>query len=217
MESKYNLLTRLLKNIKNVVNPDGSLAGGTMIVHEVEQRGETFLEGTLPNVDGYAWSESEKDGKCYVSVAVDLADVELFDVTVSIGDNYYSVDNNDLSYLNGTLTIEVGQKGIGRYGYTSEEEIAGLNIAVYTGSIVLDKTYKEIADAGFAVLHLVAEGGTNLKPLVFFGFSEENGARIVFEGDIGVDSYIAETENDYPVLVQENSGSGGDAEAPHHV
>lgn len=27
MESKYNLLTRLLKNIKNVVNPDGSVAG----------------------------------------------------------------------------------------------------------------------------------------------------------------------------------------------
>ena len=26
METKYNLLTRLLKNIKNVVNPDGSIA-----------------------------------------------------------------------------------------------------------------------------------------------------------------------------------------------
>ena len=35
MESKYNLLTRLLKNIKNVVNPDGSLAvsgGGVLVV-----------------------------------------------------------------------------------------------------------------------------------------------------------------------------------------
>lgn len=41
METKYNLLTRLLKNIKNVVNPDGSIAGsgsgsgGVLVVHDV--------------------------------------------------------------------------------------------------------------------------------------------------------------------------------------
>lgn len=38
MESKYNLLTRLLKNIKNVVTPDGNVAGsggsgGMLVVH----------------------------------------------------------------------------------------------------------------------------------------------------------------------------------------
>lgn len=38
MESKYNLLTRLLNNIKNVVTPDGNVAGsgGVLVVHDVD-------------------------------------------------------------------------------------------------------------------------------------------------------------------------------------
>ena len=41
-ETKYNLLTRLLKNIKNVVNPDGSVAGsGGAVAHATYEIDET--------------------------------------------------------------------------------------------------------------------------------------------------------------------------------
>ena len=51
METKYNLLTRLLKNIKNVVNPDGSVAGsgGVLVAHVVTEE-TVALSGTLPVV-----------------------------------------------------------------------------------------------------------------------------------------------------------------------
>ena len=211
MESKYNLLTRLLKNIKNVITPDGGVAGsgGVMIVHEVEQQGEVFLEGTLPNVDGYAFriSGDKQITEYYLDISVDLDDVDIKSICISIGDTIYPGFSRAVTYTSGTLTIIVGGRN---YGYTSESELQGLNIAVYTGLTTLDKTYKEIADAGFAVLHDVVEG-TYVHPLAGFGSSE--GGYIVAFMDSG--SYIASTENDYPVLAGQGTpaGSGDISEA----
>ena len=209
MESKYNLLTRLLKNIKNVVNPDGSVAGsgGVMIVHEVEHRDQVFLDGTLPNVDGYAFriSGDKEITAYYLDISVDLDDVDIESICISIGDTIYHGFSQAVTYTSGTLTIRVGGRN---YGYTSESELQGLNIAVYTLSIVLDKTYKEIADAGFAVLHDVVKG-TLVHPLAGFGSSV--GGYIVSFMDRDMGSYIASTENDYPVFVPEAS-AGGDSE-----
>ena len=209
MESKYNLLTRLLKNIKNVVKPDGSLAGGTMIVHEVEQRGETFLEGTLPNVDGYAWRTETEYGKNvhYIDVNVDLSDVDLATLQVNIGDNSRVVVINNvgmtrLVYADGTLHIKAGWSGQ-TYGYDvidKESDAEGQPIVAYTMEITLDKTYKEIADAGFAVLHApdAVTAVTVVHPLAGVGFLEGHGYIIDFTES---SSYVAETENDYPAPI----------------
>lgn len=105
MESKYNLLTRLLNNIKNVVNPDGSVAGsgGVLVVHVVK-------EGTADR---------------------------------------------------------------------------------------LDKTYKEIADAGFCVREVLVNDGLHvITPISSFAFVEGYGGAVMF----GSDNYICSAENEYPAL-----------------
>lgn len=207
MESKYNLLTRLLKNIKNVITPDGGVAGsggGLMIVHEVERRGEVLIEGTLPNVDGYAWRTETENGKYvyYIDINADLSDVDLATLQVNIGDNRINnVGMTRLTYADGMLHIKASWSGQS-YGYDiigKESDAEGQPIVAYTTETTLDKTYKEIADAGFAVLH-VADAGTAVDPLEGFGFFD--GRYVIAFSHSG--SYIASTENDYPkkVIVQ---------------
>lgn len=203
MESKYNLLTRLLKNIKNVITPEGGVAGsggGVLVVHEVEQRGKVFLEGTLPNVDGYAWRTETEDGKnvYYIDINADLSDVDLATLQVNIGDN--SINNvgmTRLTYADGTLHIKAGWSGQS-YGYDiigKESDAEGQPIVAYTTKTTLDKTYKEIADAGFAVLHLV-RNATEVYYLTFLS----NGW-VSFEIRNYIRNYATKTENDYPALV----------------
>ena len=68
MESKYNLLTRLLKNIKNVITPDGSVAGsggGVMVVHATDDAvtGDLVLDKT--------YQEIEDAGFCVLDILMD--------------------------------------------------------------------------------------------------------------------------------------------------
>jgi len=71
MESKYNLLTRLLKNIKNVVNPDGSIAGGgsgVLVVHVINDAttGDLVLDKT--------YQEIEDSGFCVLHYVQEVGD-----------------------------------------------------------------------------------------------------------------------------------------------
>lgn len=60
----------------------------------------------------------------------------------------------------------------------------------------LSATYKQIVDAGFCVLDEEVNGGFNsLSPLGGYGYVEGLGYGVVF----GDKTYLAETENDYPV------------------
>lgn len=180
----------------------GSSGGGVLVVHEVEEYGDTLLSGILPNVSGYAWRAEVRPvhNVYYVDVAAELGDANIDDVYVLIGDmRFYNDDMMRLSYSNGVLSIMVGWTGQVPGGYdivTSESDIIGKNITVYANLVTrLDKTYKEITDAGFAVLHLDANGhGTYVNTLSVFGNPETS----VFIVGFGQE-YIADNPNDYPM------------------
>ena len=214
MESKYNLLTRLLKNIKNVVNPDGSIAGsgsGVLVVHETQHQGEVLLSGTLPNFSGYAWrtvTESNKE-KYYINVAADLDDVDTDKMVVILSKNGLSIqiDNKDIKrlyYDTGVLYILIGWSG-NSHGYSvlnTESDVTGAVMTVYTGvDTRLDKTYKEITDAGFCVLDRLFDGRHFIAPMISFEFDEANGGIVEFGTELAVLSYTCSTENDYPKLL----------------
>lgn len=61
----------------------------------------------------------------------------------------------------------------------------------------LDKTYKEIADAGFCVREVLVNDGLHvITPIGSFSFEEEAGGYVKF----GADEYICSAENEYPYL-----------------
>lgn len=212
-------MTRLLKDLRNQVSSSGDIGGnsdgGVMIVHEVERRGEVLIEGTLPNVDGYAWRTETENGKYvyYIDINADLSDVDLAALQVNIGGNVINnVGMDRLTYADGTLHIKAGWSGQS-YGYKiigEESDIEGQPIVAYTAETTLDKTYKEIVDAGFAVLH-IDNDGTYVHPLAFFNFYPRGG----FIGFLDAGTYIASTENDYPVLADLGTPMGpGDFPGP---
>ena len=184
-------------------NPSG---GGVLVVREVEEYVDTLLSGVLPDVSGYAWRTGVESGHnvYYIDVAVELGDADIDDIYVLIGDmRFYNDDMTRLSYSNGVLSIKAGWGG--QYsGYdivTSESKIVGKNITVYANFVKrLDKTYEEIADAGFAVLYLDANGhGTRVQTLMAFGNSETSMFLVGFGPN---NTYFADEPNDYPVRQQ---------------
>lgn len=86
MESKYNLLTKLLKNLKNIVTPDGGIKGGGVLVVN-----GTFTEETA-SLDK-TWQE--------------IADAKIVYITVhaeeegSFNDDYITVSQIGFNLVNG--------------------------------------------------------------------------------------------------------------------
>lgn len=185
-------------------NPSG---GGVLVVREVEEYGDTLLSGVLPDVSGYAWRSEVESGHnvYYVDVAAELGDANIDDVYVLIGDMRFYNDYNmtRLSYSNGILSIAVGWTGqsMGYDIVTRESDIIGKNITVYANLVTrLDKTYKEITDAGFAVLYADANGfGTRVYSLMAFDNPETSMFLVGFGTN---NTYFADEPNDYPVRQQ---------------
>lgn len=195
---------KLMYNIAEKMNNGGG-SGGVTIVHEVEEYGDTLLSGVLPDVSGYAWRSEVESGHnvYYVDIAVELGDANIDDIYVLIGDmRFYNDDATRLSYSNGVLSIKAGWSGQSA-GYdvvTRESDIIGKDITIYANLVTrLDKTYKEITDAGFAVLYADANGqGTHVLPLA--GFSNPEASMLLV--GFGSTGYFADDPNDYPVLAQ---------------
>ena len=218
-ETKYNLLTRLLKDLRNQVSSSGYIGGksdgGVMVVHEVTELGEVLLTGTLPNFSGYSWrTETESNHEnYYIDVAVNMDDVDTDKAVVIINDGHYNIriDNNEfrkrLNYDTGVLSILVGWSGnsLGYPVMNRESELTGGVMTVYSSvDTRLDKTYKEITDAGFCVLDLLVDGHRYFAPVYGFEFDEENGGRVEF-GSAAEFLYTCSTENDYPRRYQDTN------------
>lgn len=221
-ETKYNLLTRLLKDLRNQVSSSGDIGGksdggSVMLVHEVTELGEVLLTGTLPNLSGYAWRETKTSNKemYIIDVAADLDDVDIDKAVVIINDGHYSIriDNNGdikrLNYDTGVLSILVYWTGDSK-GYDlfySESEVTGLVMTVYASlDTRLDKTYKEITDAGFCVLELLDIGHHHIAPMNGFEFDEVKGGVVEFNMGLATLEYTCSTENDYPERSRSQSG-----------
>lgn len=216
-ETKYNLLTRLLKDLRNQVSSSGDIGGksngdGVMVVHEVTELGEVLLTGTLPNLSGYSWRTETEEGNTnielyIIDVAVERMPMNLDDAVVIIYDGDYPVqiDNTgDIKRLNwdaGVLSILVGWSGklFGHDTFNNESEVAGLVMTVYASvDTRLDKTYKEIADAGFCVLDILDGGHHHIAPVTGFEFDEVEGGVVEFIMQLAVLEYTCSAENDYP-------------------
>ena len=192
METKYNLLTRLLKNIKNVVNPDGSVAGsgGVLVVHEVTN---TLLNGVLPNIDGYEFTQGisgESDSR--FSFPLDIGELSLADIIVLISGKKVNYDH--LNYENGKLEISMGS------ATASESVITGLTITI-TSKGVLDHTYAEIKAAPLSVIHANEEDEAH----VYYANRFYHYNDLFFINADG-EGYACETEADYPYHLYEPLG-----------
>ena len=219
MESKYNLLTRLLKNIKNVITPDGGVAGsggGVPVVHVVTEE-TVALFCTLPDVAGYQWfpRESSPSGEVTEGPFIQID----YDASVLIP----GVFIKRTSWINWKLASHVINSGgkikidVSEFGtdgaYPIEDDFAGALIKVVSESSTrLDKTYKELVDSGFFVAHF--ETDPNAVGLLIPGAFESSdfGCRVNLLDVAGgsMINFVASTENDYPVLVIDRPPSGDD-------
>ena len=141
-----------LNNSKEAVWATPSSGGGVLSVSVVTSGTELF-SGTLPDVTGYAWRSSivGHTESYYVDFACDLSEATYDALSAVIGD--VNIAPRNVSYSDGTVTLKVGMDSGIKSGYTSEEEIAGKTLVLYSDAETrLDKTWQEIKDAPVAII-----------------------------------------------------------------
>lgn len=225
-ETKYNLLTRLLKDLRNQVSSSGDIGGksngGTLVVHEVVD-GDVLLDSPISEVDGYRFYTAERDvgdnlNPMFYCIDFNL-DVESLDdlvVRIYIMDMGMDIPPDSLSLKtegsNSVITVYQGPVGnddppieaieyvITHHPETGEE----LRIKVIADQITrLDKSYKEIEDAGFAVFR--ANNDVIVYGLTEIGYNGE-GFTVMFANNEAF-LYQAETVDDYPKKVIAEGGT----------
>lgn len=90
------------------------------------------------------------------------------------------------------VAIEIGGGGTGGGVHMVTETVSGHDST-------LSATYKQIADAGFCVRDTGIDDAHQLSSIKAYGYEDELGYFVVFDGDPEEKFYIAATENDYPV------------------
>lgn len=152
-------------------------------MHEVTN---TLLNGVLPNIDGYEFTQGilgEESTDSRFSFPLDIGELSLTDIVVLISEEKVSSDH--LNYENGKLEISM-------HSAANESAITGLTITV-TSKGMLDHTYAEIKAAPLSVIH-ASEGDEAIVSFVQ-GFYHDNGLFFIDDGHV---DYACETEADYP-------------------
>jgi len=94
--------------------------------------------------------------------------------------------------------LEQGIAGAGGVLVCHEDETTG----------ALDHTFKEIADAWFAVLNKDTEGGTNVAGLTYWGQPSAGMYGVMFSTSKEDYMFSASAENEYPVAYNDNDEEG---------
>ena len=182
-------------------------SGGDALSVNVVSSGTELFSGTLPNMAGYAWRETTVGHTMnyYVDFACDLSDATYSDLSAVIGD--VVIPPLNVSYSNGIVTLKVGTDSGIKWGYTSEEEIAGKTLVLHADAETrLDKTWQEIKDAPVAIIE---KEETELGQTIYTTFYKEQtgfepGAFYVkfMEHTNGEEmSFVASSASDYPALL----------------
>lgn len=196
-----------LNNNKEAVWATPSSGGGVLSVSVVTGGTELF-SGTLPNVSGYAWRSDTVGHQMnyYVDFACDLSEATYNALYAVIGD--VNIAPINVSYSDGTVTLKVGTDSGIKWGYTSEEEIAGKTLVLYADAEQhLDKTWQEIKDASVAIIERETEelGVTTYKTFYKEQTAIDSGAYLAFfteHTDNETVSFVAPSASDYPTLIE---------------
>lgn len=187
----------------------GGGSGGGVLVANIVQSGTELFSGTLPNVTGYAWRGTTVSHTMnyYVDFACDLSGATYNALSAVIGD--VNIPPMNISYSNGTVTLKVGTDSGIKWGYTSEEEIAGKTLVLYADvEEHLDKTWQEIKDAPVAIIEI--EGTESGSTTYTTFYKEKTGfdtgayyALFMEHAENNAMTFVASSASDYPTLLTE--------------